>query len=192
MSRIPALVVGAALLTGCASAGTSSPTPASANLKNALGQDVGHALFTPTAAGVQIVVEVQGLPPGPKAVHLHETGVCAPPAFASAGGHVNPERRQHGADNPRGPHAGDLPNLVVGADGAGRLVVTTARVSLARSGAPDSLLDGDGSALVVHAGGDDMTTDPTGNSGARIACGVVTPAPAGAGPDVRPAPRTGY
>jgi superoxide dismutase, Cu-Zn family len=192
MSRIPALVVGAALLAGCASTGTSSPTSASADLKNAQGESVGRARLTPTGAGVQIVVEVQGLPPGPKAVHIHETGACAPPAFASAGGHVNPERRQHGADNPQGPHAGDLANLVVGADGTGRLVVTTSRVSLARDGGAASLLDPDGSALVVHAGPDDMKTDPTGNSGARIACGVITPAPAAAGPDVRPSPRTGY
>ena len=124
-----------------------------------------------------------------KSVMLEKAKV--PPAFTSAGGHFNPDNRQHGSENPQGSHAGDLPNLVVGANGAGSLVVTTDRFSLA-AGRPTSLLDADGSALVVHAGPDDLKTDPTGNSGARIACGVVTPVRAATGSDTRPAPRVGY
>ena len=171
---------------------SSSPTSASADLKNSLGQSVGRAVLTPSSSGVQIVVDVQGLPPGPKGLHVHQTGACAPPGFESAGAHFNPDKRQHGTENPQGAHAGDLPNLVVAADGTGRLVVTTQRISLARDGSPASLFDADGSALVVHAAADDMKTDPTGNSGARIACGVITPMPTATGSDTRPAPRTGY
>ena len=194
MRRPSALVVGALLLAGCASTSTSTSTPptsATADLKNASGQSVGRAVLTPTPSGVQIIVDVYGLPPGPKGFHVHETGSCMPPAFTSAGGHFNPDNRQHGSENPQGSHAGDLPNLVVGANGAGSLVVTTDRFSLA-AGRPTSLLDADGSALVVHAGPDDLKTDPTGNSGARIACGVVTPVRAATGSDTRPAPRVGY
>jgi superoxide dismutase, Cu-Zn family len=192
MRHTSALVLGTLVLAGCASTSISTPASATADLKDASGRSVGRAVLTPTASGVQIVVDVQGLPPGPKAVHVHETGNCTPPAFTSAGGHFNPDKRQHGTENPQGSHAGDLPNLVVGADGAGRLVVTTDRLSLAGDGRPTSLLDADGSALVVHAGPDDLKTDPTGNSGGRIACGVVTPVKAAAGSNMRPAPPTGY
>jgi superoxide dismutase, Cu-Zn family len=185
------LLAAVVLLAGCASARTSTPSSATADLKNAAGQSVGRAVFTPSGAGVQIVVDVQGLPPGPKGLHIHETGTCTGPAFASAGGHFNPDGRQHGSDNAGGPHAGDLPNLVVAADGSGRLALTTDRVSLVPGGRT-SLFDADGSALVVHAGPDDLKTDPTGNSGGRIACGVITATTAASGSESRPAPRTGY
>ena len=119
-----------------------------------------------------------GLTPGTHGVHIHETGQCDPAGetpFASAGGHLNPDGREHGLDNPNGPHAGDLPNIEVGSDGSGTLEAVAAR------GAADPLgllLDGDGSALVVHANADDMMTDSgsegPGNSGGRIACGIVT------------------
>jgi Cu-Zn family superoxide dismutase len=191
-SGIRLLALGSLVLAGCASTSRSTPTSATADLKNPSGQTVGRALLTPTAAGVQLVVEVQGLPPGPKALHIHETGACTAPGFTSAGGHFNPDGKQHGSDNPRGAHAGDLPNLVIGSDGTGRLVVNTDRISLATDGRATSLLDADGSALVVHAAPDDLKTDPTGNSGGRIACGVVTPVREAAGADTRPAPRTGY
>jgi Cu-Zn family superoxide dismutase len=192
VSRIRLLAVGSLVLAGCASASRSTPTSATADLKNPSGQTVGRAVLTPSGAGVQLVVEVQGLPPGPKGLHIHETGACTPPAFTSAGGHFNPDGREHGSDNPQGAHAGDLPNLVIGADGTGRLVVTSARISLATDGRATSLLDRDGSALVVHAAPDDLKTDPTGNSGGRIACGVVTPVREAVGSEARPAPRTGY
>ncbi|PWU24422.1 MAG: superoxide dismutase, partial [Candidatus Rokuibacteriota bacterium] len=150
-----------------------------ADLRDANGQGVGRAVLTSTDTGVRITLDMQGLPPGAKAVHIHEVGKCDGPGFASAGGHFNPEKRQHGTDNPQGPHAGDLPNVTVGANGAGHLDTTTARISLAPN-LPTSLFDADGSALVVHAGPDDMKTDPAGNSGARIACGVIMAVPAGA------------
>ncbi len=183
-------VVGVVFLAGCASAATSTPSSATADLRTATGQSVGRAVFTPSGAGVHIVVDVHGLPPGPKGVHIHETGACTPPAFTSAGGHFNPDGRQHGSENPQGSHAGDLPNLVVAADGSGHLVVTTDRVALGSR--RTSLFDADGSALIVHSGPDDLKTDPTGNSGGRIACGVITATPAASGSDSRPTPRAGY
>ena len=126
-----------------------------------------------TGAGVRILLDVTGLPPGDKAVHIHEVGQCDPPSFESAGGHFNPTGAQHGTANPRGPHAGDLPNITVDASGRGHLEVTTKRVSLEKGAA--SLFDANGSALVVHANADDMRTDPAGESGARLACGLIAP-----------------
>jgi Cu-Zn family superoxide dismutase len=102
--------------------------------------------------------------------HLHATGRCDPPGFTTAGGHLNPAARQHGLRNPAGPHLGDLPNLTVAANGTGRMEATIA-ATLTPGQAP--LFDADGTALVVHAGPDDMVTDPAGNSGARIACTVI-------------------
>ncbi|TMQ16773.1 MAG: superoxide dismutase family protein [Candidatus Rokuibacteriota bacterium] len=166
-------VVASLLLAGCAGMGTPSNTDntARAEMKNAGGQPVGAATFTQVANTVRVVLEVQGLPPGQHGVHVHTVGKCDPPDFASAGGHFNPLNREHGALNPRGAHAGDLPNLTVGPDGKGRLESTTELFTLGNG--PTSIFDSDGSALVIHAAPDDFKTDPTGNSGARIACGVI-------------------
>lgn len=160
-----------ALLAACAAIVPSSPRMATATLRDAQGRLVGTAIFTRVGSAVRIVLEARGLPAGAKGVHVHEIGRCDPPTFSSAGGHFNPDRRQHGLLNPAGPHAGDLPNLTVGADGTGRLETTTERFTLGSG--PTSLLDADGSALIVHAAPDDFRTDPTGNSGARAACGVL-------------------
>jgi superoxide dismutase, Cu-Zn family len=169
---LQAAVAAGLLAAGCAGAVAPTESTARAQLRNAVGQTVGTATFTQTGKGLRVDLEVQGLPPGVKAVHVHAVGRCDPPDFATAGSHFNPQGRQHGAKNPEGPHAGDLPNVSVGADGRGRLESTTELLTLQR--APNSLFDADGSALVVHAAPDDLRTDPTGNSGARIACGVVT------------------
>jgi Cu-Zn family superoxide dismutase len=174
MKRVLVVTVGVVLvLSGCASMTQPATTgnTAVAELKNANGQTVGMATFTEGAGGVRIVMEVKGLPPGAKGVHIHEVGKCEGPQFASAGGHFNPEKKQHGTMNPQGAHAGDLPNVTVGADGSGRLETTTNRVTL--GGGASSLFDADGSALVIHAAADDFLTDPTGNSGGRTACGVI-------------------
>jgi len=114
---------------------------------------------------------VKGLPPGTKAVHIHDVGQCTPPSFESAGPHFNPTKAQHGLENRKGPHAGDLPNMTVNDTGQGHLEVTNSRVTL--KAGPTSLFDENGSALVVHEGPDDMRSEPAGNSGARIACGVI-------------------
>ena len=124
---------------------------------------------------MRILVETKGLPPGPHGAHVHAVGKCDPPDFNSAGPHFNPTNKQHGALNPQGSHAGDLPNLTIGPDGTGRMETTTEQLSLGSG--PSSVWDADGSALVVHANADDFKTDPTGNSGARVACGVLVKAP---------------
>jgi Cu-Zn family superoxide dismutase len=116
-------------------------------------------------------VQVEGLAPGRHGIHLHAIGQCVGPAFASAGGHHNPLGVQHGLDNPAGAHAGDLPNLEVNVAGRGHLDAVSHHAAL--SDGPVSLLDADGSAIVIHASEDDQVTNPTGNSGARIACGVI-------------------
>lgn len=144
---------------------------ARAVLRNAAGAEVGTATFVEEGGAVRVEVDVRDLPAGEKGVHVHETGACDPPTFESAGGHFNPQGRQHGTLNPQGPHAGDLPNLEVGQDGRGRLDAGTDRFSLSEG--PGNLLDADGSAIVVHAQRDDLRTDPSGNSGDRIACGVI-------------------
>jgi Cu-Zn family superoxide dismutase len=152
----------------------TKPAPAAvARLVDAAGKAVGHAVLTRQRGGIRILLDVTGLPPGVKAVHIHEAGRCEAPSFESAGAHFNPTKAEHGLANPRGPHAGDLPNLTVDAEGRGHLEVTAKRVSLAPKAA-ESLLDADGSALVVHERADDDRTDPAGDSGSRLACGVIT------------------
>ena len=167
-------------LLACACA-SLAPTPitdnvATAEVRNADGQVVGSATFTEVGGGVRLVLEMRGMPPGARAVHVHEVGKCEPPDFASAGRHLNPAGKRHGLLNPDGPHAGDLPNISIGPDGTGRLETMNDRLAL-RSGA--ALLDDDGSSLVVHAAPDDFMTDPDGGSGARIACGVIVRSPTG-------------
>jgi Cu-Zn family superoxide dismutase len=117
---------------------------------------------------VRVDVAAEGLPPGTHGIHVHTTGRCEAPAFASAGPHWNPTARQHGRKNPEGAHHGDLPNISIGADGRGTLQFTLADAEFAQ------LFDADGAALVVHAAADDERTDPSGNSGGRIACGVIS------------------
>ena len=136
---------------------------------NASGQTIGQVRAWQTAGGVTFRVDATGLPHGVHGIHVHAVGRCDPPDFTSAGSHWNPAARQHGMNNPAGPHAGDLPNVVVKANGVlgATLVLSAASMS--------SLIDADGAALVIHAAADDNMTDPSGNSGARIACAVLQP-----------------
>jgi len=161
------------LLTGClgAMAPSSSVASATAEVRDAQNQVVGQATFTEVTGGVRIVLEARGLPPGDKGVHVHRAGQCEPPSFTSAGDHFNPQNKAHGLLNPAGPHAGDLANITIAANGTGRLETFTERVTLGSG--PTSLLDDDGSALIIHAAPDDFKTDPSGNTGPRIACGVI-------------------
>lgn len=178
MKRLVAVAASLALtLAGCASMTQPAATDhaASAELRDANGQPAGMATLTQVPGGVRIVIDAKGMPPGPHGVHIHEVGKCEGPQFTTAGAHVNPDKKQHGTMNPQGPHAGDLPNLTVAADGTGRLETMTERITLG-AGAT-SVFDADGSAIVVHAGPDDFKTDPTGNSGGRIACGVIVKKP---------------
>ena len=168
----PTLATIALLLAACRPA-VGDGRRATAPMRVAGGQAVG-ALTLRDAPGQPLVIEgeLAGLPAGTHGIHFHTVGQCdAAGAFASAGAHFDPASRKHGLESAEGPHAGDLPNIVVGADGRSAVRITTSRVTLGREAA--SLLDADGSALVVHASADDQRTDPSGNSGARIACGVI-------------------
>ncbi len=179
--RFFVLVAAATLFAACASA----PSPlnriavAYATISNAAGEKRGTAeIWQDMDKLVHVDVQVAGMPPGPHGIHFHAIGVCdgsGATAFASAGAHFNPLGKQHGLDNPAGPHAGDAPNFTVSADGTGRAMFTTDRVSL--TDGSTSLFDADGSAIVIHAAADDQTSQPSGNSGARIACGVVKRTP---------------
>jgi Cu-Zn family superoxide dismutase len=165
---------------GCVnrSLGTTPAIPAGdatsvarAELRNLQGALVGTATLQQTPNGVLVTADIANLPAGTHAIHFHTVGSCEPP-FASAGGHFNPSSRQHGFRNDQGPHAGDLPNIHVPTTGATRVDHLSRDVSLRTT--DGGLFDGDGSALVIHALADDYRTDPSGASGDRIACGVVT------------------
>ena len=137
------------------------------------GNAIGTAELSEEDVGVMVALEVEGLEEGMHGIHFHETGMCEGPDFESAGGHFNPTGAMHGMDNPDGPHAGDLPNIEVSSDGTASQEFTAENVTLA-TGEENSLLKEGGTALVIHAAEDDQTTDPSGDSGDRIACGVVT------------------
>jgi superoxide dismutase, Cu-Zn family len=163
-------------LTGCVAgdSGTvASPAAAFAQIRAPEGPVVARAAIRQAGHSLVVRLDAAGLAPGTYGVHIHSIGRCEPPAFASAGPHWNPTSRQHGKDNPMGKHMGDLPNLVVGADGRGSYEFPIADATLDGPGT-DALFDADGAAVVIHALADDYRTDPSGNSGARIACGVVS------------------
>jgi Cu-Zn family superoxide dismutase len=159
----------AALLTAGVAAQQSATK---VELKGAKGEAIGTATLTSSGTtGVAIALDVKGLAPGQHGVHLHQTPKCEAPAFTSAGPHFNPDMKKHGMQNPEGPHAGDMPNFTVGADGTAKASVTAANATMG-SGA-NSIFANGGTALVIHAGPDDMKTDPSGGSGDRIACGTI-------------------
>jgi Cu-Zn family superoxide dismutase len=135
-------------------------------LKDAQGKTVGEVKISEKGSGVEISGRVHDLAPGEHAIHFHQNPKCESPDFKSAGGHFNPENKKHGFDNPEGHHAGDMRNFTVSADGKARLSVEDKDVSL-------NALLANGAAIVIHAKADDYKTDPSGNSGDRIACGVI-------------------
>ena len=163
-------------LTACDKTGLDTGTPtaggqrATAMLKTAAGTDVGRATATEVAGGIRFTLDAQAMPPGTHGAHIHTIGRCDAPDFTTAGGHWNPTGMKHGSMNPQGPHEGDMPNLIIGTDGRGTVGITIPGATMA------GLMDADGAAFVVHAGPDDLMTDPSGNSGGRIACGVFQPA----------------
>lgn len=144
---------------------------AKAALKDVSGNDVGIANLVQAGSGVLISLSLRGLPPGKHAFHVHAIGKCVPP-FTTAGGHFNPGGRKHGLEAVDGAHAGDMPNLHIPSSGELQVELVNTMVTLTR-GQPNSLFDGDGSAIVIHAAADDYKSDPAGNAGDRIACGVV-------------------
>lgn len=152
-----------------ASLHAAPPVGASATIMNAKGKSIGIATMTETVDGIVLQVNAKGLKKGDHGLHIHRTGKCDAPKFDSAGPHFDIANHQHGRDNPKGAHSGDLPNL-----SSGKRKMATAQAvipGVALFGA-NGLLDSDGAAIVIHAGPDDYKTDPSGNSGGRIACGV--------------------
>ena len=152
-------LIGAATmgLSACAKTGMDTGTPMEGGQR---------ATATEVAGGVRFTLDAKAMPPGTHGAHIHTVGRCDAPDFTTAGGHWNPTGTKHGSMNPQGPHEGDMPNLVIGTDGRGTIGMTIPGATMA------GLLDADGAAFVAHAGPDDLMTDPAGNSGSRIACGV--------------------
>ncbi|HZH15058.1 MAG TPA: superoxide dismutase family protein [Archangium sp.] len=158
-------VAGGLALAGC------GQSRATAELMNSSGQRMGTVTLVQRGDSVELQVEATGLEPGAHGIHFHQVGLCETPGFTSAGGHFNPLDKQHGLESPTGAHAGDLPNLEADASGKASYKTTTNRVTLDEGQL--SIFDADGTALVIHASADDQVTDPAGNSGARVACGVL-------------------
>ncbi|MEX3748123.1 MULTISPECIES: superoxide dismutase family protein [Lysinibacillus] len=135
-------------------------------------ESYGNAYFQEEDNGVRVTLALSGLPSGTHGIHIHSVGKCEPPTFESAGPHFNPTHKEHGKDNPKGYHMGDLPNLEVGEDGSVDMNFLAEGLTLDKNAA-NSLLGGEGTSLVIHESEDDYKSDPAGNSGARIACGAI-------------------
>ena len=176
MHRVLFIMGGAAALSACSTMVPRGEAPPVSTagfpavntvLRAADGSERGSATLIMVDGRMRLMLDTRGLMPGAHGVHIHDVGKCEGPAFASAGPHWNPTMKMHGRDNPMGAHEGDLPNLMIGTDGRGS-------ISIDVPGTSAQLLDADGAAVVIHADPDDYKTDPSGNSGGRIACGVLT------------------
>ena len=143
-------------------------------LKDAKGNSVGSATIQSSGKGVEVKLEVKDLPPGDHALHFHQNAKCEAPDFKSAGPHFNPDKKEHGMLNPNGHHNGDMANFTVKPNGTAKATIKDADVVLGTGSEPNSLFANGGTALMIHAKADDMKTDPAGNAGDRIACGVIT------------------
>ena len=183
MQRAGLLILGAGFaLTACATsrdtsdaaadAAAANPPVLEAELRDAAGRVRARSTVEQSGDSLRVRVEAVAMSPGAYGAHIHATGRCEAPAFTTAGPHWNPTGASHGKDNPQGMHKGDLPNLLVGTDGRGSFEYTIPNASISGRG-PNPVMDADGAAMVVHAAADDFQTDPSGNSGARVACGVL-------------------
>jgi superoxide dismutase, Cu-Zn family len=152
-------------------AGMAKGSQVTVEVKDAKGKEVGTVKIKSLASGVELKLNLRGLPPGPHAIHFHQNAKCEAPDFKSAGPHFNPDKKQHGLENPQGAHAGDMLNFTADDKGNAKATIVNKSVNL---GTDDhSLYSNGGTALVVHAKADDMKTDPAGNAGDRIACGAI-------------------
>jgi Cu-Zn family superoxide dismutase len=176
MTRLLRVSIGAMMLPAllALSASAARKKGLEVNFKTSQGQDAGTATLTPDGSKVKVQLNLMNLPEGEHALHVHQNAKCDGPDFKTAGGHFNPDNKEHGTKNPKGAHAGDMPlNLQVMADGTDHVSFVTDSVSLKKD-AKNSVFANGGTAFVIHEKADDMMTDPTGNAGGRIACAVIT------------------
>lgn len=169
---IRGVFVGVGLSAVMLTASLAAQGPVKVEMKDAQGQSIGSASLSEMSGMVHIQLDLKGLKPGEHALHVHGVAKCEGPAFTTAGGHFNPAAKKHGLQSPDGPHAGDMENFMVQADGTAKGMVMAKGISLG-AGA-NSVFTNGGTALVIHAGPDDMKTDPAGAAGDRIACGTIT------------------
>ncbi|GAA0326419.1 superoxide dismutase [Cu-Zn] [Bacillus carboniphilus] len=170
MKKIIVIIITITFLAGCVT--NPKPKKVDVDMKNPDGDSIGTISLEEQADGVMLKIDLEGLPPGNHAIHFHDKGSCKIPDFLSAGEHFNPDDKKHGLLNPEGPHAGDLPNLVVKEDGTVKVDIVAPQVTLTKE--KTSLLTKEGTSLVIHENPDDGMSQPAGESGARIACGEIS------------------